>query len=77
MTIEQKTYLVEITAGWGWYEKRIGERFICTRDMAGSKGLAPWRVANEPPVVIFDVANCVSMACTHYIRLQDSKLIED
>jgi hypothetical protein len=74
--IEPVKYVVEITAGFGWYKDRISERFIVVKDMAGSKGLAPWRL-DGPSVLIYDVGQAVSMICTRYIRKDDCKLIED
>jgi hypothetical protein len=71
----EKETKIEITGSRDdsmWYFGLEGHRFLVTQDPAGSKGCARWRVL-EPSVLIFDVAQCISMVCTRYVRQEDAK----
>ena len=73
-----QTKIVEITAGSGkaWYADKIGQRFMVKVDMAGSRGLARWKVV-EDPQLIYGVEERISYLCSRYVTEGDCKIVED
>jgi hypothetical protein len=74
--IEQVKYVVEITAGHGWYKEFVGDRFLVVVDMKGSRGCAKYRVIEEP-VPVYDLEERIMYLTVRYLREQDVRLIED
>ncbi|MGA2505253.1 MAG: hypothetical protein ABSG01_14295 [Anaerolineales bacterium] len=75
---EQKTYIVEITKGEGkqWFSTHLHERFLVIVDMAGSRGVAKYRVVEEP-VLIYGIEECISYLTSRYIPADCCTVIED
>lgn len=74
--IPEKTLIVEVTRGNGWYTNSVGQRFVVTIDNKPSHGSAPYRVQEES-ALLWDIEQRVSLLVTRYVGRDDAKVIED